>query len=98
MITDADMTIRGLCETLASAHASAAACCRALSGMAEVPEQTRSDLAQAAAFFDEAGRGAINVLLPLCAPTLPAASAGMGSGKSDMAWPDALERPVQEVA
>ncbi|NJO56534.1 MAG: hypothetical protein HC834_09615 [Rhodospirillales bacterium] len=40
-MTDTDLKIRGLCEALAGANASAAECCRALSLIAELPAELR---------------------------------------------------------
>lgn len=80
-MTTYEMTVQRLCAALSSHHASAAACCRELSALPEAPPQAREDIAVAAKFFSDLGRGAIRTLMPMFAPLAPPSSdlAAMGA-------------------
>lgn len=87
-MTDAELKIRGLCETLASACASAAACHRALAGLLPQEHPFQEVHRFCAATFDgyEVDRMAAEHI------------AALSLGSIDAAWPDALERPTEVAA
>jgi hypothetical protein len=87
MTTDTQRKLRGLCETLGSACASAAACHRALAALLPADSVFRAIHARCAEHYDSLDVATIyrDHLTEL----------GL-AGELDTAWPDALERTAQE--